>query len=497
MKRFSLTIASILATILSPICPAQAQSRSQPYPLYCQQSSSEISAKNDSRRAALSGNTAAQMRYEELVAAHDKTLTDCRRQNDFKTEGIWLRLYPCDTRPGAVDEILDNIVNRGYNEVVVETFFNGQVLLPVNQNPTAWRSVVTGKGQENVDLLREVITKGRARGLKVTTWLFALNVGTEYVQKAGRQGTIARNGNGQTTIDTNLASRAKNGTFNPDEAFADPYHPVLRKDFLTLVEQIVKYKPDGIVFDYIRYPKGHGPDSVVSTVKDLWVYGEASQLGLMERALNNRGKELISRYLKTGKITAADVLEVDRLYPQEAEPQWHGSQITPEENKLPADRRAQIFQIELWRLAAGHAMQGIVDYLTLASIPVQKANIPVGAAFFADGNQMVGGGYDSRLQMWNRFPETIDRYPMVYATCGKNDCIMDSIQRVLSSSRNQTIVKPIIAGIWQQSYGNRPALDVQMREIRQRFPNISNLSHFVYAWQEPASDIDRKACRIP
>jgi hypothetical protein len=142
-------------------------------------------------------------------------------------------------------------------------------------------------------------------------------------------------------------------------------------------------------------------------------------------------------------------------------------------------------------------MQGIVDYLTLASIPVQKANIPVGAAFFADGNQMVGGGYDSRLQMWNRFPETIDRYPMVYTNCGKNDCIMDSIQRVLSSSQNQTIVKPIIAGIWQQSYGNRPALDVQMREIRQRFPNISNLSHFVYAWQEPASDIDRKACRIP
>lgn len=57
-------------------------------------------------------------------------------------------------------------------------------------------------------------------------------------------------------------------------------------------------------------------------------------------------------------------------------------------------------------------MQGVVDYVTLASVPVQTAKIPVGAVFFADANQRVGRGYDSRLQMWNRFPETIDRYPM-------------------------------------------------------------------------------------
>ena len=302
MKRFSLAIAAILASAMNLALPTQAQSQS--YPLYCQQSTSEISIKNASRKASLTGDTTAQTRYGELVATHAKTLTNCRRQNDFKTEGIWLRLYPCDARPGAVEEILDNIMNRGYNEVFVETFFNGQVLLPVNQNSTAWRSVMAGSGQENVDLLREVITKGRARGLKVTSWLFALNVGTEYVQKSGKQGTIARNGKGQTTIETNLESRAKNATFNPDQAFADPYHPVLRKDFLALVEQVVKYQPDGIVFDYIRYQKGNGPESVATMVKDLWVYGEASQLGLMQRATNNRGKELILRYLKAGKIGA-------------------------------------------------------------------------------------------------------------------------------------------------------------------------------------------------
>jgi len=86
MKRFSLTIASILASAMSLALPAQSQS----YPLYCQQSTSEISIKNASRKAFLAGDTAAQTRYGKLVATHAKTLTDCRRQNDFKTEGIWL-----------------------------------------------------------------------------------------------------------------------------------------------------------------------------------------------------------------------------------------------------------------------------------------------------------------------------------------------------------------------------------------------------------------------
>lgn len=469
----------------------------QTYPPYCQQSLSEMATKEQVRKAALSGDSNAQKRYDEIVTNHANTLKACRQQNAFKSAGIWLRLYPCDIQPGAVDEILDRIVNRGYSEVFVETFFNSQVLLPVSQNQTAWRSVLNAPGQENIDLLQIVIQKGRNRGLKVTSWLFALNVGKEYVQGNGKQNTIARNGRNQTTIDTNLLSKAQNDTFNPDEAFADPYHPTLRQDYLKLVEQIIRYRPDGIVFDYIRYPKGRGPESIANDVKDLWIYGEAAQWVLSQRALNNRGRELITRYLKAGNVTQDDVSEVDRLYPQEAEPQWHGRQVTPGETQFPLERRTRILNAELWRLAVGHAMQGVVDYMTLISEPVQKANIPVGAVFFPDGNQRVGSGYDSRLQMWDRFPVSIDRYPMVYAVCGKTDCIMEQIQRALNMSSSPGVVKPVIAGVWQQSYKNRPALDVQMTEIRQRFPYITSMSHFAYSWQEPDSDNDRKVCRSP
>ncbi len=496
LKKWS--IVPLLGTLMSASLGSLPQNAlAQSYSAYCQQSLSEIADKDKLRKAALTGDAEAQKRYTEMVARHAATLKGCRQQNAFKSEGIWLRLYPCDSNPGALDELLDRIVNRGYSEVFVETFFNSQVLLPKSQNRTAWRSVLEGAGKDDVDLLREVIDKGRARGLKVTSWLFALNVGKDYVQRNDKKGIIARNGRNQTTIDTNLASQDQNETFNPDEAFADPYHPTLRQDFLQVVTQVIAYRPDSIVFDYIRYPKGRGADSVANDVKDLWVYGDASRWVLLQRGLNNRGRELITRYLKAGAITVKDVGEVDRLYPQDGEPQWHGRQVVPGENQFELERRTRILNGELWRLVAGHAMQGVVDYVTLVSEPVQRSAIPVGAVFFPEGNKSVdGGGYDSRLQMWNRFPETIERHPMVYGICGKNDCIMEQIQRVLNASSTPSMVKPILAGVWQSPYKNRPALDVQMTEMRRRFPYLTSVSHFAYSWQERESDNDRKTCQV-
>ena len=474
--------------------PARSQS-SEAFAAYCQQSSTSIAQKDQDRKASLSPDRDAQQRYSATLSRHANYLRDCRQQNALKTEGLWLRLYPCDVQPGTLDEVLDRIVDRGYNQIFVETFFNGQVLLPAATNRTAWTSSLTGRGQENIDLLAEVIRKGRDRGLKVTSWMFALNVGVDYVKKPGKQGIVARNGRGQTTIDFNLSSRDRNPTFNRDEAFADPYHPTLRQDYLTLVDEVIKRRPDGIVFDYIRYPKGRGTESVADDVSDLWIFGEAAQTGFIQRAINQKGRELMTRYLRSGTISTRDVADVDMRYPQEAEPQWQGRLVARDENQLPLEQRTQVIQAELWRLAVGHAMQGVVDFVTLVSGPVQRAGIPAGAVFFPDGNQTAGRGYDSRLQAWDRFPESIERYPMAYGVCGRTDCIMTQIQRVLSYSSNAANVKPVIAGIWQQPHTNRPPLEVQMQALRQSFPGLSSVSHFAYSWQEPDSDRDRKFCR--
>ncbi len=489
------TIGALVSSLVLSLNPTVVQANPTFAP-YCQQSTTEIAEKSSARQAALSSDSDAQRRYGDFVARHAQKLIACRQQNALKTEGIWLRLYPCDSRPGKLDEVLDRIVDRGYNQVFVETFFNGQVLLPAATNRTAWTSVINTPGHEQTDLLAEVIRKGRDRGLKVTSWMFALNVGADYVKKPGKQGIVARNGRGQTTIDFNFSNREGNNTFNTEEAFADPYHPTLRQDYLAMVQEVINRRPDGIVFDYIRYPRGRGTESVADDLSDLWIFGEAAQLGFMERAMNSKGRELIRRYLRSSSISTRDVMDVDLLYPQETEAQWHGRIVAEGENQLPIESRTRFIQGELWRLAVGHAMQGVVDFVTLVSEPVQKAGIPAGAVFFPTGNQTAGRGYDSRLQAWDRFPESIERYPMTYGVCGRTDCIVNEIQRVLSFSRNSANVKPVIAGIWQQPHTRRPPLEVQMQAIRETFPGMDSMSHFAYSWQEPDSDRDRKFCRL-
>ncbi len=89
------------------------------------------------------------------------------------------------------------LVNTGYNQVYLEAFYNGQVLLPAAANPTVWPAVVRTPGKEKADLLATGIKKGQEQGLKVYTWMFTMNFGYTYGQIPSRKDTIARNRKGQ------------------------------------------------------------------------------------------------------------------------------------------------------------------------------------------------------------------------------------------------------------------------------------------------------------
>lgn len=461
---------------------------------YCQQTSGTIEQKDAARREALQGGVEAQQKYQTLLRQQADQLRQCRNQNWLKAQGIWLRLYACDARPGAIEEVLDRIVDRGYNEVYVETFFNGQVLLPANDNPTAWQSVI--QSPNNVDLLAEVIQKGRDRGLKVYAWMFSMNFGYTYAIKPEKQVSLLRNGRGQTSFTANTIAGLGTdiGTLNPDEAFIDPYSLAAKQDYYRMVQAVLKRRPDGFLFDYIRYPRSRGKASVATSVQDLWVFGEASRQALIDRGLNNKGRELIKRYLDRGSISASDVAAVDKLFPRERVPMWQGRIPNAIETRGTVGQRAGVLQADLWRLSVAHAMQGVVDFLNVAVYPVQQAGLPAGAVFFPEGNQAIGRGYDSRLQPWDRFPKNISWNPMSYATCGNADCIVKQVQRVVAQASPGTEVRPVLAGIWQESISNRPPLEVQMEALRSLSPRISSISHFAYSWQEPRSDQDRKGC---
>jgi len=502
--------------------PAQAETSR-----YCKLSAEQVQQKENLRQAALTGKPEAQQAYFAILYEHAREVSECRNKTWPQNQAIWLRLYPCDARPGEIDRVLDKIVNQGYNKVYLEAFYDGQVLLPVADNPTPWPSVLRNPGYEKFDILAKAIAKGRQRGLKVYSWLFTMNFGYTYAQRPDKQQTLARNGQNQTTLTIAQESTIADQSAENHEnyAFVDPYSPQARQDYNLMVNQLLKRRPNGMLFDYVRYLRGVGGASVITKVQDLWIYGEASQQALLERAQNQQGKDIIQRYLARGFVNLNDVQAASKLYPQDREPLWPGRIPLPEPKttlipvsgkpnsgtiptKKPANGKPEvstppklidpeILQRDLWQLTVGHAVQGILDFLGLAIQPAQRMGLPVGAVFFPDGNRRINtGGFDSRLQPWDMFPSSMEFHSMIYGACGDVSCLIPQLERVVNLAPKGSLIIPAIAGGWEKPVKNRPSLEVQMQAIRNVAPQINEISHFSYSWQEPDDDRARRSCKM-
>ena len=459
---------------------------------YCRLVDAAVSEKSALRDAAFAGDSTAQASYADIVQTHADIMNDCRRRNWPRNQAIWVRLYPCDVQPGKLEQLFDEFVDLGYNQVYVESFYNGQVLLPQSENNTRWPSVIRQPGYEDRDLLAEAIATGHKRGLKVYAWMFSMNFGHGYANQPDRQHTLAKNGRGQTSISMyEVASLDPNLTFTPpDEAFIDPYNRQAKVDFYTMSQKILDRNPDGVLFDYIRYPVGLGADLVANDVADLWIYGDSAKQALLDRALNASGRQLIQQFLDQGYITEASVSAAVE------EPLWQGRTPFDPEDDLTLSQRHARLQSDLWDLSVAHAIQGVLDFLNVAALSAERQGIPAGAVFFPEGNRTLLDGYDSRLQPWDQFPSTLEWHPMAYGVCGNASCITEKVQRVVSNSASGTDVRPVLAGVWGQSTSERPSLEIQMQDIRQSAPHINTISHFAYSWQRPARAQERQFCRL-
>ncbi|NJL51637.1 MAG: hypothetical protein HC930_04425 [Hydrococcus sp. SU_1_0] len=453
---------------------------------YCQFAPDEVEAKEKLLRASLS-NEQSKPEYDAILQKHQQMLQTCRSQTWPAEQAIWLRLYPCDINAGSIDYVLDRIVNLGYSNIHLEVFYDSQVLLPPGDNPTPWTPVARSPEGDQADLLQQAIDKAHQRGLKVYAWLFTMNFGYTYAQRPDRQEALARNATGENSL---------NYVHDRSQAFIDPYSDQAQGDYYNLVQAVLKRQPDGVLFDYVRYPRGVDERSYVHNVKELWIYGKSSLNALYGRASNQKGLALIKKFVATGNLSTHDIASIDQQYPQETQAKWQGSPSTSDSKATLATRQKKLNQ-DLWLFSVAHAAQGVVDFLSVASKSVEDRGLAAGAVFFPDANRLVSGkGFDSRLQAWDKFPKDIEWHPMAYAVCGdKTNCITDQIKSVLQTSP-ETLVTPALAGAWGKVYRAHLPLETQIEALRKATPEVNSISHFSYAWQEPELDNRRKSCRI-
>ncbi len=517
-----------LATLTRDTTPVQAQVNSSAVPLdpYCRQYPEAIAYKENLRQQSLTSDS-AWAQYTQVVLDHRRALEACRNTRWPQIHAVWLRLYPCDAQPGVLDQVFDRIVNFGYNRVYIEVFYDGTSVLPGNQS-APWPSIYP-----EADLLDMALTAARRRGLSAYAWMFALNFGYSYSVIPDREAALARNGDGNTSIFNPATTLVQefDEVSGPDQVFVDPFHPQARQDYLNLLNQVLRYQPDGVLFDYIRYPRGTGEASLATTVKDLWIYGEAAQQSFVDLGLNPASQEVLNRYLQQGYVTVNDVLDVDQRFAGSSIQWRQPDQPAPAPTSIPtppptpvevdaedpelesleveptpiptlpptpsASARQSQFQPQLWSLAIDFAHHGIMDYLNTISTPVLQQSLPAGAIFFPNGNQTVGNGVDSRLQPWDQFNPDLEWHPMAYAKCDDATCVSQEVQRVVDGAPPGTFICPAIAGLWGQSLEKRPMLEIQLQELQSKFPQLNCVSHFAFSWADPEFDRERKFCTLP
>ena|GEM_PF-159473 len=460
----------------------------------------EILQKHELRKLALikePSNLSARSQYQAILQKHKSELQACRDRNFPQTQATWVRLYPNDAKAGVLEDVFDKVANRGYNQVFIEAFYDGRVLLPVADNPTPWRSVMeeaVNKGEvaADYDLLQKAIALGRERGIKVYGWTFAMNFGYGYSEISGKAAALAINVDGENSIAKTNFDRAQvsNGrafyedAYEADHLFIDPYSAIARNDLTNLVKALMKRQPDGMVFDYVRYPTTP-TGALIDNVKQLWIYGQSSKAALLNSIGDRHVRELMAIYLENGKITADDIVQTEQKLTATAK--------VPPTNIKNLPKTLAIAQNLLWNIATNHAYQGVLSFVDTVTAPLQQNNIPIGTVFFPAGNRSESGKYDPKMQPWDRFPKFMERHAMTYAICDDGKCVADQVAEVVRQSAPETLVCPILAGTWGQSFDSHASFEIQTQAILAKQPKLKCLSHFVFSWMEPESDRLRKA----
>ena len=214
-------------------------------------------AKEYIERAQKDGND-SQKYASKAIEYADMAMSTVIPYNPYEFKGVWIR--PSYHNIDEITSVLDRIADAGINNVFIETYYHGQTIFP-SRTMEEYGFIKQNPEFEGFDPLKIWIKEAHRRGLKVHIWFESFYVGNkppetnpEYILSVKPEWANYQKKNADSEAIPYSVSE-HNGYF------IDPANPEVQAFLYNLIDEIIlRYRPDGINLDYIRYPQSLAPN---------------------------------------------------------------------------------------------------------------------------------------------------------------------------------------------------------------------------------------------
>ena len=194
----------------------------------------------------------------KAIELADSAMSTVIPYNPYEFKGVWIR--PSYHNMEEIVSVLDRIAEAGINNIFIETYYHGQTIFP-SRTMEEYGFIKQNPEYAGFDPLRIWITEAHRRGIKVHIWFESFYVGNKppetnpkYILSVKPEWANYQKRNADSeTIPYSVSEH--NGYF------IDPANPDVQAFLYNLIDEIIlRYRPDGINLDYIRYPQSLAPN---------------------------------------------------------------------------------------------------------------------------------------------------------------------------------------------------------------------------------------------
>ena len=178
--------------------------------------------------------------------------------NPQELKGVWIR--PTYHSAEEIEAVLDKLSMTGINNIFIETYYHGQTIFP-SRTMSEYGFIIQNPEYVGFDPLKIWISEAHRRGIKVHIWFESFYVGNKPPQTNPKYILAVK------PEWANYQKRNADSETIPYSAsehhgyFIDPANPEVQAFLYNLIDEIImKYHPDGINLDYIRYPQSLAPN---------------------------------------------------------------------------------------------------------------------------------------------------------------------------------------------------------------------------------------------